>query len=74
MNNTKLTERMDLIKAKLKELWNNWEFNAVITLISVIFIFGMFWNEAYPPVVLIGYLPLGYFGIKSYSLYQKQED
>lgn len=73
MNNTKLTEKMDLIKAELDKLWINWEFSAVISIISVIFIVVMFWKEAYP-VVLIGYLPLGYFGVKSYLLYQKQEE
>ena len=73
MNNTKLTEKMDLIKAELKELWINWKFSAVITLSTVIFIFVMFWKEAYP-VALIGYLPLGYFGVKSYSLYHKEKE
>jgi amino acid transporter len=74
MNNTKLTEKMDLIKAELDKLWINWEFSAVISIISVIFIVVMFWKEAYPPVVLIVFFMMGYFGVKSYSLYNKQED
>ncbi|NOQ47607.1 MAG: hypothetical protein GQ576_00405 [Methanococcoides sp.] len=73
MNKIQFTEKMDLIKVQLKELWINWEFSAVITLISIIFIVVMMWIEILV-LALAGFFIMGYFGVKSYSSYHKQED
>jgi|LGVD01.1.fsa_nt_gb hypothetical protein len=69
------TKKIDLIKAKLKDIWTNWKFSVLIVLASMIFIIWTLctvWVDSFKVGVVVFFI-MGFFGFRSYSLYANQE-